>query len=238
MTGADLFVVGVSQYAGNSQPPTMADSAGNSWGTPFLTSTEATAGNGQFGYMFLLHAPTVSATQTFQCSNGNNGSMAVVGVSGSATSPLDQQGFTVYEAGGITSETPGSVTPGQGGELCVAAYAIDAPSGSSFSIGSGYTIQQQIDVAGGSYFGIVLATLIQTSATATNPALSRSALTGGDVAMIATFKTASPPASAVFRRSLSPIGTRTGSRQVHNRWRKSDRGGLVLRDPLVIPEAA
>jgi hypothetical protein len=237
-SGANLFVVACAQFAGNGQPPTLSDSAGNSWPTPFLSSTEATAGNGQFGYMFFLEAPTTSSNHTFQCTNGANGSIAVLAASGSASSPLDKQGFTVYEAGGITSETPGSVTPSQNGELCVAAYAIDTPPGSSFSINGGYTIQQVIDVAAGNYFGIVLATLIQTSSTATNPALSRSALTGGDVAMIATFKAASPPSTAVFRRSLSPIGSRIGSRQMQNRWKRSDRGGILMRHPLLVSEAA
>lgn len=44
--------------------------------------------------------------------------------------------------------------------------------------------------------------------------------------------------TVVFRRSLSALGTRVGSRQVHNRWRRSDRGGLLLRDPLILPEVA
>lgn len=231
-TGANLFVMAAAVFNGNTHPPAITDSAGNTWPAPFLSSTEATAGNGQFGYMWEFVGPTTATNHTWSVAGGA-GSFALVAVSGAATStPLDQQNFTVWEAGSITSETPGSVTPTQSNELCVAAYAIDVPAGSTFSVNGGYTIQQQIDVVANNYFGIVLATLIQTSAAATNPALTRSALTGGDVAMIATFK-APTVAAPVF-------GWYT--RKFDDRWpflpRNPDEGQQFFLKPAAVASTA
>jgi hypothetical protein len=235
-TGADLIVLCVSVFTGDTNPPTIGDSAGNVWGAANISAQTT---DNCWGYIFSFHNPVTNAAHQLSWNSGvNNGAMAVLAFSGSASNPLDKTSSAIFGSG-TTQETPGSVTPSQSNELCVAAYTVDAPSGSSFSIDSGYTIAQSRDVAPGSAFGIVAAYLIQTSAVATNPQMTRSvALTGSDAALIATFKAAGAAPSATFRRTLSPIGTRSGSRQVHGRWNRSGRGGLLLRDPLILPKAA
>jgi len=138
--------------------------------------------------------PTVGTGHTFSTTNGS-GTLTVVAAAGiTTTSPYDQQNGSSFAGDNVTTtRSPGSVTPTQGRELCVAFYGIDDPAGSTFSIDSGFSIIEQLDVISGAFHGGVLATLIQTSAAAVNPTLTRSvAGTTGftDNSIIATFKAA------------------------------------------------
>lgn len=203
-TGADLIVFCINVFTGDTNPPAITDSAGNAWGTAAVTNTFT---GRQSGYIYFKQSPTTSASHTFGTTAGGgntSGTCAILAVSGSATTPLDQTNSNTYGPG-TTSEPTGSVNPVQNSELVVGYWGIDDPAGSTFAV-SGYTIDEHLDVVVGSIFGGVLAHNIQTTATVTNPTLTRSAINAsrGDVALVATFKAAG--------------GTPAGSQNPYTPW--------------------
>jgi hypothetical protein len=188
-TGADLLIVCVSTLAGN--PPTISDNKSNTYTLAVSNTGTVSRSNGAVYY---CHSPAVGAghVATNTASNGGVGVIELIVVSGSAAVPLDVT-HSASKVGPATTEAPGSVTPTQSGELCIAFYSIDDDIGSTFSIDSGFTILDHIDVTPGAQFGGVAAYFIQSTAAAINPTLTRSVAIGGgggkeDTAEIATFK--------------------------------------------------
>ena len=188
-TGTDFIVVVGSCL--DSNPGVVTDSNSNTW----LTAVNTGDNTRTIGFIYYSRNPTVGPGHTFTWATsgatGTTGSFQVLAYSGSFTSsnPLDQINSTSYGSG-TTSEQAGSITPTQSNELIVFGTTIDDPSGSSFAINSGFTIQEDTDVTSGVMFGSLIATLVQVSAAAVNPALTRTALSSGrfDWAMIASFK--------------------------------------------------
>lgn len=179
-TGVDLIVVGQVSYTGN---PTsnVTDNLGNIY-SPLSKQTGGTASAAQLLY---CHAPTVSALMRFTPGNAN-ADIHVVGFSGSAASPFDQQNGNV--AGAVTSIQAGSITPGANGELCVVLAGGFNGSGVPSSGDPNYTlIDANAFVASVSFQGGLWYS-IQTTAAATNPTISWSGAGGDAEAVIASFK--------------------------------------------------
>ncbi len=179
-TGADLIWIGVADYSG-STGGALSDSKGNTW-----TQIEADldGSNGRIT-TFYCQAPTVGSGHTFTYSaTFLFGSIAVIAVSGSASTPLDQTNHTASSFMQPTVST-GSITPAEDNEIIFAA--VDFGSGvSSATIDSGFTIQEQLPYSG--WIGIAVAYLIQTSAGAVNPTWTFDATPNFSVTSIVSFK--------------------------------------------------
>jgi hypothetical protein len=237
-TGANLIVACTVSF---QNQPTPSDSAGNAAPTKFVSVIDNVNNRNQSA-LWIWENPTTSATHTFSATL-SFGCIAVAVISGATVPSTDQSNSAVNAGNGATTTcTAGSVTPGQNNEILVTFFGMDDPTDASTPTINGSFIEQQfINSVSGALFGCYLATWVQTTATTINPTITRPAatLSGRTVTgVVATFKATAPASQVVFRRTLSPIGTRAGSRQVHNRWRRSSRGGLLLRDPLILPEAA
>lgn len=176
-SGASLLFLVTNYQPG--VPPTVSDSKGNTW--IGLTAQEATGS----GSTRIYHAdnPTVGSSHTFSSlATGSFASLAVLALSGAATtSPFDQQAGTVSGLGG-TSANCGGLTPGFDGEIVVVSLsafnATTAPT-----INGGFTIADQLPLNGGVSYDIQFAYLIQTTAAAANPTWSWTTTSGFSMAM-------------------------------------------------------
>lgn len=189
-TGASLLVQ-AAVWFNSDATPTMGDSKANTW--TGLTVRAAARYNIR---LFYAANPTVGTGHTFTTgASTENGSLAAVAFSGVATStPFDQQNGAISATSETTLQT-GSVTPSAAGQVIVTAFGVDDPANTGtpkFLIDLGFTIIETQDVNSGVSFGVVLAYLIQTSASAVNPMWTRSNANSGrtDAAVIATFKAA------------------------------------------------
>jgi hypothetical protein len=113
--------------------------------------------------------------------------MAVLAVSGSASSPFDQQNGAT-NGGSHSSLATGSITPSENGELIVIAGAAGVYQPASLT--TPYGILAQVIISGGQHYAVFLAFTIQGSAAATNPTITYSASSGSAAAAIASFKAA------------------------------------------------
>lgn len=177
-TGATLLVAAVS-----ATTPSVSDSKGNTWAT-------AIAGTGvPTTTMFYVKNPTVGTGHTFTGS-GTVPAICVFAYSGTdTTADVDQS-----SAGANTSQAtaqPGSVTPTVNNEVIVTAFG-DFSNIPNYSVDSGFTIQEHQNYTAGAAFGIAMADLIQTTATAENPTWTPGS-TGTCTAIIATFKASGGP---------------------------------------------
>lgn len=163
-TGASLLIIHISQYTVPASI-TPSDSKGNTWvGLTAITGSEAE------GRLWYVVNPTVGTNHTFTASGIGVFSIAqIAAFSGANTSaPFDQE-TGAADAG--TSGQPGSITPSENDCLLVTGLAL-ANAGSTASINSSFTITDQEQYEGGVNEGGGLAYLIQTSASAVNPAWS------------------------------------------------------------------
>jgi len=159
---SDLIVLGCTTAAGTAAAPT--DSASNTWTQIQQTNN----GSGVRGTLLYKAQPAVSQTHTFTLSPGANNfpCICVLAVSGSKTTPLDQNNATASVAGG--SKQPGSITPTQAGELIV-SYETTGGLSITFSIDSGFTISDQNPGANLASFCNAMAYLAQGAAAPINP---------------------------------------------------------------------
>jgi hypothetical protein len=173
-SGANFLVACVS---GLDADRGISDSKSNTW-------VELTPKAGNFSdsvSFFYVANATVGSGHTFT-SVGANTAIAVVAFSGvKVASPFDQENGAVD---GASPRSTGSVTPSEDNELIIAG---SGSTGTSYFIDNGFTIDEQIDVVGGTNFGVAIANKIQTTATAVNPAWTATTA-GGINAVIATFK--------------------------------------------------
>lgn len=188
-TGGNFVVVAVASYE-PSAAPTVSDSKGNTYSA--LTA-QAVSGSHRIQLFYTANA-TVGSGHTVTISGATSYSSASVAVfSGvKTTSPFDQQNGV---ASGGSPLSTGSVTPTEDNELVFAGISMNsAPS--ALSINGGFSTPAVVYFVGGSAYGVGSAYLIQTTATAANPAWS---WTGGDnmTAAIATFKEATGGAGVV-----------------------------------------
>ncbi len=188
-TGGNLIVVAVASYE-PSTAPTVSDSKGNTYNA--LTA-QIVSGLHRI-QLFYAEGATVGSGHTFTVTGSTSyASISVNVFSGAkASSAFDQQNGA--GSGGSPLST-GSVTPTEDNEVVVAGISMDsAPS--ALSINGGFSTPAVVYFAGGSAYGVGSAYLIQTTATAANPAWS---WTGGsnETAAIATFKAAAAGGSLV-----------------------------------------
>jgi hypothetical protein len=172
-TGANFLVACVS---GLTADRGISDSKENAW-------IELTPQTGEFSAsaaLYYVANATVGSGHTFTAVGSTTG-IVVVAFSGvKVTSPFDQENGVTE---GASPRSTGSVTPSENDELVVAG---SGGVGNTYSIDSGFTLDEFITVAGGTNFGVAIAHKIQTTAAAVNPAWST---VSGDInAFIATFK--------------------------------------------------
>lgn len=162
-TGADLIILAVSFYVGNTPDTSnVSDNNGLTWNQRTARVTADTsvrffyaygAGSGRSGHTF-----SVSKVSSFM-------SVYVVALSGALTSgnPADQENGGI---GGNTSTTvsTGSITPTEGNEYVIAAVASTATGDSMSS--TNMSLLGQVNYNPGAAYAIAVADEIQTSATA------------------------------------------------------------------------
>ncbi len=177
--GANLIVVAIAQN--NPVTGTLTDSAGNIGWTELTQSVQASV----ITSFFYFYNPTTSAAHTFTFAGSLvAASIAVVALSGSASSPVDQQnGSTV---GASSTIQAGSITPVQDAELILFVNGGNNPSGTP-TVDSGFTRLETQFFGGGSHYAIDLCILVPGAITAYNPTLTYSGATFS-AARIASFK--------------------------------------------------
>lgn len=188
-SGTTLLVAAVSHIT--SVSPTLSDSKSNTWA---LIRSQVFGTSGFQLDLYYVKNPTVGTGHTFTLTGSAFfGSVAALACSGTdTTANVDQQNGT-DGAQGQTYSTfqPGSVTPSVNNEVVVTGLASDT----TYTIDGGYTITDQFPVAGGAAYGVAIAYLVQTTATATNPTWTISTASA-TTASIATFKAAAAGSAA------------------------------------------
>lgn len=181
-TGGNLVVVAVSSYQ-PSAAPTVSDSKGNTY-TALTAQVDGTTHRIQ---IFYTANATVGSGHTVTITGGTSYSSASVLVFSGAktTSPFDQQNGA---AGAVSPASTGSVTPTEDNEVLVAGIALGDPA-TTLSINASFSTPAVVYFSGGIAYGVGSAYIIQTTATAVNPAWSWSG-GGGNPVAIATFKVA------------------------------------------------
>lgn len=202
---ADLLVLTFADVFDDASPPTPSDTYGNTWleardQSPF----------GQASRIFYAENPTVGTGHTATLTGTDQfGSGQLSAFSGAATSSvLDQTNENL--SFGSASVQPGSVTPGEDGELIVVHFTFDVGTGGMPTADSGFVSPMYGDVGiGGTYLGSGVSYLIQTAAGAVNPTLTRVSGSSNNYATIATFKADAgppPPPSILVPRVAVPRG--------------------------------
>lgn len=186
-TGANLIVAFVS--AGYATNGTLTDTKSNS----YTQATPVTGPGFNVGSLFYAAGSlTVGSGHalTYDVSPGGGlyPALCWAAFSGAASSPLDQEN---QNSGASTPLVTGSVTPSEDDELLVTGLGWDQNATSS--INSSFTKTTDAPYNAGTGLAASMAYLIQTSASAVNPAWSLSA-GQNPVTAIATFKAASGPA--------------------------------------------
>jgi hypothetical protein len=133
---ADLIVVCVGRYAPGTVTTGLTDSLSNAYGSSLGALTNNTA----VLEIFYKKNPTVSGSMTFSFgTNTAYPAMVVMGFSGSASSPLDQNAAGGTPGNGAVTVQPGSITPTEVNELLIAAMAGEAvTSGTTTTINEGF----------------------------------------------------------------------------------------------------
>lgn len=200
-TGSSLIVL-VNSFLGGGEP-TVSDSKSNIWTQ--LTIQSAGAGSGSLRMSYVLN-PTVGSGHTFTLTGVTTAGVwrAYSGVD--TSSPFDQQNGAVDASGLPSSFQAGSITPGVNNELIVGGCMFAAAGEGVVTIGGGFSIIDFLArVGGGVNPGCYLSELIQTTATASNPAW---AFTQGPTvgATQASFKASAGGAASVNRCGPFVIG--------------------------------
>lgn len=202
-TGATLIVLAVPFFSAVHTVDALdiSDSKGNSYTALAVCSSSGTAAASDIRF-FYIASPVVGAAHTVSLSSGGAAvypSIAMIALSGTAASPLDQQNCGPATTTGDTTRQPGSVTPSENSEIVITGVGLGGSNG-SIAIDSSFTIADSNGVNAGQGFGDGLAYIIQTSAGAVNPTWSATA-PDFRASVIATFKasggTTSNPAAIV-----------------------------------------
>ncbi len=187
-TGATFIAIQIAEYDGVTFG-TLTDNKSNTWTQLRVDKVSATVAN----YTYYCSSCTVGTGHTFTYSKtGSFAAVNVIAVGNTVTSsPVDQQNGTFNAA--ATSLQPGSITPGQNGEIIIASIAT-TNTGGAVAINSGFVITDATTFSAGSNQGAMMAYLIQGSAAAINP----------------TFSWSSSAPIAVTQFSIKPSGTNGG----------------------------
>lgn len=204
-TGATLIVVLASAAGIGPQTLSVADNKGNTWSP--LTAIQQTNSNACRVQLYYTIPTSVGAGHTFTVTATGTGfggtGVEVACFSGTAASSVfDQQNGAQFNIG--TSIQAGNITPTVDNEVVIAGMTTDG-NFVVLSIDSSYIIT---DNNGATKANTAMAYIIQTTASATNPAWTTSG-TGGAVATIASFKAggATPPTANPNFLALTGVGT-------------------------------
>jgi hypothetical protein len=182
-TGASLLVV---SYAYANATPTLSDSNGNTWGTARLYAPFGPASTLRYAWN-----PTVGAGHTFTLTGTDcfaSGQLSAFSGVDTSADPFDQsnEGLSF----GSTSVTLGSVTPTTDGQLVIAHWNYDNATGLP-TVDGGFTSPAYGDLGVGAvYNGSAVTYLIQTTAAAAAPTMTKTGSGSNNYATIATFKAA------------------------------------------------
>lgn len=189
-TGANLLIIAISYDSTGT--PTVSDSKGNSY---TLIRTEEEGAYHKLSMYYSLNG-TVGASHTFTVSGANTFS-SIAAQAYSQIVSLDQQNGAT--ADGASLQT-GSVTPTENNELLVTAvgggYAGLVPA----SINSSFTKDDEQEFVTATSYGLAIAHLFQTTASAINPTWTPNSSVGM-ATIIATFKTVSQEISVAWFRA-------------------------------------
>ncbi len=193
-TGANLLVAVLSGY-NSFNTPTVTDSKSNTW-TPLTLQNSV----GNHSLVIAYSVPTsVGTTHSFNLVGATTyGSLCVISVSGSHTTPFDQENGHIATISSTVQA--GSVTPTQDNELIIAGVSGDGDSNAS-SIDGSYNLVENQTTTANCQSG-ALAYLIQTSAAATNPTWTLTGSANIPIAVIATFKAAAVAASGTAKHLM------------------------------------
>ncbi len=186
-TGANLIEVTIAQNS-PAAPVTLSDSKTNVW---TLVASRTDGAPASKLYIYICFNPVVGSGHTFTISGATSySSMTISAWSGVDTS----YGVDQISAGGATTSSPvspGSITPTpNSGSLIISGASVsgDLTGGRVFSVGSGFTISDQVSFTSGLYFGNATGYLIQGAAAAVNPSWSYPGTIGGMAALSVSFK--------------------------------------------------
>lgn len=170
--GADCIVVGIVENPGTTGT-VITDSRGNTWPAPTFFSQGT-----HFGWTYAKNASTGAAQTLTVGGTGSFVSIVYWALSGTLQSadPFDQSNANFVTAG--TSLQPGTLTPAVNNSI-VLNFAGFGGAGTR-TINGGFTNLDQAGLVGGTAYGIAGASLIQTTATATNPTWSWTGNENGD----------------------------------------------------------
>lgn len=167
--GANLIVVGVSQYQGAGALAAPSDSVGNTY-TPLSIYTAAS--NTWVRLYYTQGASVSSATHTWTLTGTTFfGALYAMAFSGSAASPSDGDVGVVPGGAVLTSEQTGALVPSQNNELIVTMLSGSASS--AYAVDSGFTQPDaSTPFTASTCEGAAMAYLIQTTAGSVNPTWS------------------------------------------------------------------
>ena len=194
-TGANLLVTCIAGFM-LENTPVMTDSKSNAW----TALTIRGSGNSAEARIYYTVPTSVGTGHTFTFTNALNGfvSIGVLALAGASATPYDTDVGTAASSSG-TSVQPGSITPAQANEILVACGDLEADYLTP-SVNLGFTLVEQVAFSSGNGAGLLLAYLIQTTATAENPTFSwtntvtaSAAMAAFEAAATTTVNHGSPP---------------------------------------------
>jgi hypothetical protein len=170
-TGASLLVVTLNGY-GTVDPATatVSDSKGNTW-IACTSQTRSPSGSVTNTVIFYAWAPTVGASHTVTVNVNDYLGVTFTAFAGIRTSsnPLGAtQNGALITATAVTTMSAGSVTPSQAGTLVFANLGTGDGT-STFTIGGGFTVIDQVPWVSGTNESNASAYLVQGVASAVNP---------------------------------------------------------------------
>lgn len=205
-TGGDGFFISASWSNSAATPVITGELGGVSDGNTYTGLTPQDDGAVKNGLFYAANAH-VGASHVFKATRtAGLQSICVFTVVALNASPLDQQHGNTVGAGMAETLKPGATTPGENNEIIVTT--VDITASATFAIDSGFTISDQINLAGGTAYGTALAYKIQTTAAMVDPTWDSQLVSPLPIAStIASFKQAAAGgASSGSRSTLTGAG--------------------------------
>jgi hypothetical protein len=183
-TGADLIVITVAYYTGGTVT-SVTDSLGNVWTLIFDQSSQPGSNAAAIRQYYCIN-PNVGASQTFTLTA--SGEFGVIAVEAwNSNGP----GTWYYDLTSVANaNSAGGITPSGSNAIEIASIAPFSTDSAS-SIGSGFTISDNVSYSGGANMAGAMAYLIETTPTNKNPAWTVSAGTGAS--MLSSFVPGTTP---------------------------------------------
>lgn len=155
-TLGNAVIVAVSQGTDNTGTVTITDSGGQSYTQTAAGYSDESNANSRSGLFFKANSAVLSSiTSTW---NGSKANVAIIACefSGMVISGLEDTSVNSGSTTFVTSLTSGAFTTTNANDVLFYAVKVNAPSGNTFTVGSGYTIPANgvIPGAGNSAQGI------------------------------------------------------------------------------------